>query len=398
VSVVDAGLVMLFLCQPFHGHVHPMLGLAEECARRGHEVAFVAADSFHDVVAATGAEVVPYDSPLAAAKGTFADLPPDGFAMIILAFLQENRAILDAAAKRFPADPPDVIVYDLSATISANILRRAWDRPVIQMFPTFATDGVTSELDEGDDEPFGHDDPYMRQWQCEFDAALAQYGLTGTPEEVINPPCADVNLVTLPSTFQPFADRFDDRFHFVGPLVTANPGTWPVPARPLVLVSLGTVGYEHAGEFLRTCLEAFADTEFQVVLTTPLELGPVPPNAEVHRWVPQLAVLRQASVFVSHAGATSAMQALLTRTPVVAIPQQMDQPAVAERLRTLGLGTVLQPDEVTAGSLLEAVRHVASDPTIAANLREMSDQIHRDGGAPAAADVVEKVGGLVPPA
>jgi len=120
-------------------------------------------------------------------------------------------------------------------------------------------------------------------------------------------------------------------------------------------------------------------------------LGAVPANVEVHRQVPQLAVLRHARAFVTHAGMGGTMEGLHFEVPMVAIPQMAEQRANADRIAELGLGTVLPPDRITADTLWNAVEDVASDKHVRERLAWMRREMTAAGGVPAAADAVERV-------
>ncbi len=67
----------------------------------------------------------------------------------------------------------------------------------------------------------------------------------------------------------------------------------------MLLISLGSA-YTRQPEFYRRCLAAYGNLPgWHVVLqigkyTDPKELGDIPPNVEVHSWVPQRAILEQA--------------------------------------------------------------------------------------------------------
>jgi MGT family glycosyltransferase len=123
----------------------------------------------------------------------------------------------------------------------------------------------------------------------------------------------------------------------------------------------------------------------------PQTLGTVPPNVEVHQQVPQLAVLRQARAFVTHAGMGGTMEGLHFEVPMVAIPQMAEQRANADRIAELGLGTVLPPDRVTADTLWNAVEDVAGDEHVRERLAWMRREMTAAGGVRAAADAVERV-------
>jgi MGT family glycosyltransferase len=225
---------------------------------------------------------------------------------------------------------------------------------------------------------------------------LQKHGAGGM-EAFMRGDAAALRLVTLPRAFQYAGDTFTDRYEFVGPLLSERgyQGGWePSGDLPVVLVSLGTA-YNDRPEFYRTVLRSAADRPWQVVLAIggvdPEVLGAVPPNVEVHRQVPQLAVLRHARAFVTHAGMGGTMEGLHFEVPMVAIPQMAEQRANADRIAELGLGTVLQPDRVTADTLWNAVDDVAGDEHIRERLAWMRREMAATGGAPAAADSVERI-------
>jgi len=66
-------------------------------------------------------------------------------------------------------------------------------------------------------------------------------------------------------------------------------------------------------------------------------------------------VLRQARVFVTHAGMGSAMEALWQGVPTVAIPRSMDRFANAARLEAIGAGVRLSVEGATPSALRAAV-------------------------------------------
>lgn len=163
---------------------------------------------------------------------------------------------------------------------------------------------------------------------------------------------------------------------------------------PVVLVSLGTA-YNRRPDFYRMVLGSAAGRPWQVVLAVgavdPAELGPIPPNVEVRPHVPQLAVLRHARAFVTHAGMGSTMESLYYEVPMVALPQMAEQRANADRVAELNLGATLSPERLTPEALWNEVDRVAADPTIRERLAWMRGEIDAAGGAAAAADAIEKL-------
>jgi len=119
------------------------------------------------------------------------------------------------------------------------------------------------------------------------------------------------------------------------------------------------------------------------------DLAPLPGNIEVHRWIPQLAVLGQADAFVSHAGMGSVTEALYTTTPVVLLPQLTEQDLVAEQVTRLGLGRVIPRETLSAAAVREAVADVLGDADIGDRLAAMARAMRDAGGAVRAADEIE---------
>jgi macrolide glycosyltransferase len=119
------------------------------------------------------------------------------------------------------------------------------------------------------------------------------------------------------------------------------------------------------------------------------ELGEVPANVEVHRWVPQLAILRQADAFITHAGAGGSQEGLATATPMVAVPQAVDQFGNADMLVGLGVACRLDSETATADELREAVLGLTGDPEVARKLKEIGVGMASEGGTMRAADLIE---------
>jgi MGT family glycosyltransferase len=106
--------------------------------------------------------------------------------------------------------------------------------------------------------------------------------------------------------------------------------------------------------------------------------------------VDQPAVLEQATAFVTHAGMGSTLEALHHGVPMVAIPRLPEQVANARRVVELGLGRQLEPGAVTASTLRQAVLDVATDEAVARRMRAIRSEVRQCGGAPAAADAIER--------
>lgn len=119
------------------------------------------------------------------------------------------------------------------------------------------------------------------------------------------------------------------------------------------------------------------------------DLGVVPAGFDVRPHFPQLEVLKHATVFVTHAGMNSTMEAVLNQVPTVAVPQMPEQRANARRLAELGLGSTLT--EHTAPALRRAVSEMDESGPVRKNLAEMAELFRAAGGATAAVDAIDEL-------
>jgi MGT family glycosyltransferase len=397
--IPDSGYHFAFFNYPAHGHVNPTLPVVAELVRRGHRVTYVVAGQFADAVRAAGAVPISYDSQVPKSWDTVAipeTITPDVVAEAARAHAVEGFAPLEVAHAAFDDDRPDAVLYDAFGYPAGRLLSRKWDIPAALSCTTFAANehfspyaAMADQLPAPDP---GH--PAIHAARDLVSAVLAEHGMTESPEEFAAAR-EDLHLIFVPRWFQPGAETFDGRFDFVGPCLGPRPGTWTPPGgRPVLLITMGSFGYENQLAFFSHCIEAFADTRWHVLMTIGrlvrlAELGPLPANFEVHTWVPQLAALRHATCFVSHAGMGSAMESLAAGVPPLVVPRSPEQELVAGRLTELGLGWRLSPGDVSARSLRTAVAGLAADAETSRRVRGARDRIAAAQGPSRAADRIE---------
>jgi len=379
-----------FVSAPASGHVNPTLPLAAELVGRGHRVSYATGPDTMDGAVLAGATPVVLPSELPPGMSARGEFTADQLAVTLEYFLADARVAFPVLARHFSADRPDVVCYD-SVTFTGRMLANLLGVPEVALVPSFAENESFSATQVYLPPTFDHTHPRLV-------AAIAAMGDFARGHKFLDDPnlmfghIAPTSIVFIPREFQLSGDTFDDRFHFVGPSLggwQADESWRPRSAAPVLLISLGTV-FNERPEFFQTCVEAFADAAWQVVMAVggldPTSLGPLPANFEVRARVPQVAVLRQATAFVSHAGMNSVMESLYHGVPFVAVPQIPEQRVIAGRAEQLRLGKTLA--EPTAAGLRAAVAEVESyRPTVTA----MSATVRAAGGAAAAADILEKL-------
>ncbi|NLT26036.1 MAG: glycosyl transferase, partial [Microbacteriaceae bacterium] len=108
-----------------------------------------------------------------------------------------------------------------------------------------------------------------------------------------------------------------------------------------------------------------------------------------HRWVPQVAILREADLFVTHAGMGCSAEGLLTATPMIAVPQDVDQFTNADSLVGLGVARRLDTADATSAALRAAGDELLGDREVVARLAELAHVARAEGGTARAADLIE---------
>ncbi|GGT98538.1 macrolide-inactivating glycosyltransferase [Streptomyces lateritius] len=377
-----------------HGHVNPSLEVIRELVARGHRVSYAIPASFAGKVAATGATPVVYTSTLPT------DDDPEAWGAELIdniePFLDDAIQALPQLARAFDADQPDLVLHDITA-YPAPVLAHRWGVPAVGLWPNLVPwEGYEEEVAEPMFAELKASDR-GRAYYARFEAWLAEHGVGTHPDRLISRPRRA--LVFIPEALQPHAERVDTSvFTFVGACQgeRADQGEWrrPEGAEKVLLVSLGSA-FTKQPDFYRACVAAFGDLPgWHVVLqigkfVDAADLGAVPANVEVRSWVPQLAILRQADAFITHAGAGGSQEGLATATPMVAVPQAVDQFGNADMLQSLGVARHVPMEEATADRLREAVLGLVGDPHVAARLGEIQARMAGEGGTRRAADLIE---------
>ncbi|WP_207391622.1 macrolide family glycosyltransferase [Streptomonospora litoralis] len=378
---------------PAVSHVLPSLEIIRELVWRGHRVTYANDPVMSDLITDTGAELVPFTTTLPTEDGEWTDDPVKGMDI----FLDDAISSLPTIRAAYEHDRPDVFLYDIGG-YSARVLGINWGIPAVQLSPSYVAWADYDETVMG----WLRAQPGADEHFAKFDAWLAENGVheldhtsfAGKPARA---------LAMVPREMQPFADTVADTVTFVGPCLgdRADQGEWTRPegaevtrdAEKVLLVSLGSA-YTNRPAFYRECLRAFGDLPgWHVVLQVgkfvdPAELGEIPDNVEVHSWVPQLSVLHRADAFVTHAGMGGSGEGLYTGTPMIAVPQAVDQFDNADRLQELGVARRIDTADATAEVLRSTLLELTSDPETAGRLAEISARLQASGTSHAA-DLIE---------
>jgi MGT family glycosyltransferase len=188
-----------------------------------------------------------------------------------------------------------------------------------------------------------------------------------------------------------------DSFHYLGPFRADADESWTTPdpdRRPLIFCSLGTL----QGNRARTFHKVAAAAELvgaRLLIAHGGKLDPraarrLPGDPIVRDWVPQRAVLAQATLAVTHAGFNTVLDSLSLGVPLVAVPLAFEQPATAARVRHAGVGEVVS-SWGGARALAQVMGRALSDPAYRNRAQLVRAEIASAGGVRRAADLIEQV-------
>ncbi|MGR5864119.1 nucleotide disphospho-sugar-binding domain-containing protein [Bacillus cereus] len=140
-------------------------------------------------------------------------------------------------------------------------------------------------------------------------------------------------------------------------------------------ISTGTI-INNQPEFYQKCFVGLKDLNAKVVLSIGKQLiveqlGDIPDNFIVGNYLPQLDILRQADVFISHCGMNSTSESLYFEVPLVMLPFINDQHTIAERVYELGAGFMLNIQQLSAEDLKHAVNEVLQHSIYKENAKKL---------------------------
>lgn len=191
-------------------------------------------------------------------------------------------------------------------------------------------------------------------------------------------------------------------FHHVGPLRTrkttqVTSAMPPVAAdRPFIFASLGTLQGQRFSVFKRIA-KACRKLDAQLLVAHCGGLDAVQERALVKAgatWVtdfaPQATVLARADAVVSHAGLNTVMDAIVARTPILALPVAFDQPGAASRICHADIGLCGSARLSSPATLARMLDQLLTDSRFTAPLDALAIAVEQAGGAPRAADIIEQ--------
>jgi MGT family glycosyltransferase len=412
---------------PAHGHVAPLLAVAEHFVERGDDVRFITGALFAEKVAATGATYMPVhpdadfdDQPLSerfpervALKGSKA-VAFDIEQVFARPAKPQYETIMAALASR----PADVVLADV-ASLGAGFLL-GHPRPTRP--PVVMCGIIPLPIESRDTAPYGMGLKPTRIGNHARNAVLKAVSrrILRQAFAAIDDCYRSVHGVDMPFSFMDWGRHAEaivqftvpsfeytmsdapSNLHFIGPLCATGSQT-PLPewwsdldgTRPVVHVTQGTVANTDFGQAIEPTLRALADEDVLVAVATggrPIESLPaLPANARAATFLPYDELLPRTSVYVTNGGYGGVQYALRYGVPIVATGGKEDKPEVGARVAWSGVGRRIRTEHPKPDALRRDILTVLNDPRYRVASRRVAADMAAAPGFAGLCDVVDRL-------
>ncbi|EMD23355.1 glycosyltransferase [Amycolatopsis azurea] len=377
---------LIFTSLVSHGHLYPLLPLAVAARDAGHEVLFATGDEMLPVVEKAGLAVETAGFGQREAFATIlgpdarpsaADAPPESFYPVI------GEVFGNVLPRRFVADltplferhRPDLVVYESGNAGGAIAARLAGIPAIGHGFGRFSPGEIIDVIN-------GRLADYA-----------AEVGFAGVDLQSFGDPVVDICPESVQSPdFLAGANRIPLR-----PVGWSEPGDLPAgvagrdKSRPLIYLTLGTAFGDE--DVLKRAIGGLARIDADVVVAAgptvdPAGLGDVPGNVRVEAWVPQADLLPHVDLVVHHGGSGTTLGAFGAGLPQLVLPQGADQFTNAEAVVTAGVGAQLIGGDATADAIHERARELLTGDAVRGAARKLAEEV---AAMPSPAEVARRL-------
>ncbi|HEX5900419.1 MAG TPA: glycosyltransferase [Solirubrobacteraceae bacterium] len=369
------------------GHFGPLIPFARAFQRAGAEVLIAAPREAAPMVRAEGLPLWAFDDPPAGERDAIfasifdgsADASPERVVGDIFARI-DARAAFPGVLAACQAWGPDVVVSEITEFAGPLAAETAG-------VPSVCV-GLSQQ---------GREDAVVETVLPAIDELRARFGLAPDPagERILGRPYFTLMPAALEDPATPA--RYPAlRFREARPAVRRHPlYGGPADDRPMVYVTFGSVAptMDFFPGLYRAAVDALAGLPVRLLVTVgrdrdPAELGPVPANVRVERWVPQADLMPHVAAMVCHGGSGTVTMGLAAGVPMAVVPLFADQPWNAERVAALGAGVQLEGGPEAVAGLRDAVVRLTGDPSYRSTAQRVAAEMRALPPVDAAVGVV----------
>ena len=386
----------LFLMFPGHGHVNPTIGLVTELINKGDEITYITAEEFREKIEKLGATFKGYDEEYSVDPNN-----KEGMIAVLEKTIGIYRNLIELGLKE--EGTFDYLVCDSIINPGKKLIKKLGIKRTISLSTTFGLNERVmeesrktnnySELEKYK-EKLKELEKNIRVLEKDFEMEIPDITKIFLGGKV------DLNLVFTSKYYQPLAETFDESYEFIGPSITdrkeledfkiENPEN-----KKVIFISLGTVANKNL-DFYKDCFEALGSRDDLIVIMSigkrinAKDLGQIPNNFRIYNYVPQLEVLKQVDLFITHGGMNSSSEGLYNGLPLIVVPQFGDQFMVAARVVQLEAGISLIGN-ANSESIKDSVNKILENDYYKENAKKIGDSLREAGGYKKGAELIHKI-------
>ena len=347
-----------------HGHLYPLVPLALAARALGHEAVVATSEQFHPGLKQAGLETV-------SAGGSLDE-------EVRLALQRQNGNRAAAFGEVFGRVLPMQLISDLEPVLASGdvgLVVHGLGSPGAAVAARLA--GVPTAV-----AAFGRmlEGELAAVMLPSFQAICAEFGFSITDPRTMDSPYIDTcppslqmpGFAELPSVLPTRFTPWNAPGDFPQTLVDRD------STRPLVYVTLGTVFADPS--VMRKVIDGLSTLPVDVLVAGGpkidiAELGDIPGNVTVQRWIPQAEVLPQVDAIIHHGGSGTSFGAAAHAIPQLILPLGADQEGNAAELVRVGSAVRLSPQDLDGRTIADHIRRALSDSAMSQAAKLLAAEI-----------------------
>ncbi|MDE6252900.1 MAG: hypothetical protein K2M78_09750 [Lachnospiraceae bacterium] len=390
----------IYFSSPAFGNINPSLSIVKELVSRGDKVIYYAIDHFKEMIESTGAQYRSYGSNYPQnvyfTQKKQSDYSFQEFLFgLSINMLGTYRLVKDDLLEELEQINVDYIIHDSYSYLGKRI-GMMLGKTCICLMPNYAIPknsllcssekvlkyvflNKVSSIEK------------LNNWihKCEkiiekrFDEECIELMDFTLCEEKCNLICSIPNL-------NMFCSDFDSTYHFIGSMV--NISEQIQQEKSVIYISLGTVLNDEY-EFYLQCIQALSELGYEICISIGhnlevVDFGEIPSNVHLYQYAPQIEILKNSALFITHGGYNSFNEAVYFGVPMLLIPKGNEQFITAETAQKLKIGKVIQEQELTVEYLKNSVMKMLNEKMYYKNILKISSILREKSKIGDVADII----------
>src|SRR3989344_1867575 len=384
----------LFLTNPAYGNLNTVLGIITELVKKKHHVVVYNTEEFAEIIKKTGAEcrLPPFS------VGEFDTRKMNSALNIAEKILEITEIAVPPLTKIIQEEKFDCLFHDAMG-LWGKLAAYRTKTPAVSLISSMAinknvllryTKYLISDYLKEIIQP-------MRTLKILHSCNKIYKEMDNANDSIIDlfVNKEKLNLVFTSKYFQPISESFDPSFKFVGPIIfdrkeQAIPEKLLQTKKPKIYISLGTAFNDNI-DLYKMLIKSISNSSYQIFLSIgnfikPTDLGKIPDNIYISAYLPQLEILKEADLFISHGGMNSVNESLYFGVPMLLFPIIQEQRINASRVEELGAGIYYKQRIKGEEELITLTNKILSNNYYKKNALKIGQTLVKTGGLQTAVD------------